>query len=254
MTQFRPTPILRLLLLAMLLWGSVAPLAAEEIRVAVASNFRNTARMLGEQFNARGSGQAVMIYGSSGKLYAQISKGAPFDVFLSADVERPQKLEAEGKAISGTRMTYAIGKLVLWSSKPDLVDSQGAILRQGSFTKLAMANPRHAPYGLAAREVLQKLQLDGSLKGKIVLGGNIEQAFQYITSGNAELGFVARSQLAQSIWGTQGSRWEVPDELYAPIEQQAILVKDTAEARAFLRFLQTPESRQLIRSHGYDVR
>lgn len=240
-------------ILTLLVLGSSIPASAEEIRVAVASNFRNTGRMLAEQFNAANSDQVVMIFGSSGKLYAQIKQGAPFDVFLSADAERPQKLETEGKAISGTRMTYAIGKLTLWSSKADLVDEQGAILEQGAFSKLAMANPRHAPYGAAARQVLEKLQLQDDLKGKIVLGGNIEQAFQYITSGNAELGFVARAQLAQSIWGSQGSRWDVPDSLYSPVEQQAVLIQDKPGARAFLAILSSPEARQLIQSHGYAV-
>jgi molybdate transport system substrate-binding protein len=241
------------MLLALLLCPTASPLAADEIRVAVASNFRNTGRMLAEQFNAANSDQVVLIFGSSGKLYAQISQGAPFDILLSADAERPKKLEAEGKAVGGTRITYAIGKLTLWSSKADFVDAQGAILRQGSFNKLAMANPRHAPYGVAAKQVLEKLQLQEDLKGKLVLGGNIEQAFQYITSGNAELGFVARAQLAQSIWGSQGSSWEVPDSLYSPIEQQAILIHDKPAARAFLASLSSQPARLLIQSHGYAV-
>jgi molybdate transport system substrate-binding protein len=242
-------------LLALLLFTTslpmASPLAAEEIRVAVASNFRNTGRVLAEQFNTANSDQVVMIFGSSGKLYAQISQEAPFDILLSADAERPRKLEAEGKAVSGTRMTYAIGKLTLWSSKADFIDAHGAILRQGSFSKLAMANPRHAPYGLAARQVLENLQLYDGLHEKIVLGGNIEQAFQYITSGNVELGFVSRAQLAQSIWGSQGSSWEVPTSLYSPIEQQAILIHDKPAARAFLAFLSGQSARQLIQSHGY---
>lgn len=246
-----PVSVYPAALILLLSSGYMPPLAAEEIRVAVASNFRNTGRMLAEQFNASHSDQVVMIFGSSGKFYAQVSKGAPFDVLLSADSERPQKLESEGHAIAGTRMTYAIGKLTLWSSKQGLVDAQGEILRQGSFNKLAMANPRHAPYGAAAQQVLKNLNLLESLKEKIVLGGNIEQAFQYITSGNVELGFVARAQLAQSIWGSQGSRWEVPDELYPPIEQQAILIKDKPAARAFLAALTSPEAKQLILSHGY---
>ncbi len=240
-------------LILLLLLGCVTPAAAEEIRVAVASNFRNTGRMLAQQFNSSHSDQVVMIYGSSGKFYYQISKGAPFDVLLSADAERPQKLESEAHAIAGTRMTYAIGKLTLWSSKEDLVDAQGEVLRRGDFSKLAMANPRQAPYGAAAQQVLKNLQLAESLKGKIVLGGNIDQTFQYVTSGNADLGFVARSQLAQSIWGSQGSRWDVPDDLYPPIEQQAVLIKDKPAARAFLVALTSPEAKQLILSHGYDL-
>ena len=248
-----PNSALQTALIILLLTCFVPPLAAEEIRVAAASNFRNTGRILAEQFNASHSDQVVMIFGSSGKLAAQISQGAPFDILLSADSERPQKLESEGHAIAGTRITYAIGKLTLWSSKKNLVDAQGEILRQGNFSKLAMANPRHAPYGVAAKQVLKNLQLEGPLKGKIVLGGNIDQTFQYITSGNVELGFIARAQLAQSIWGSQGSRWEVPDALYDPIEQQAILIQDKPAARAFLAALTSPEARQMILSHGYDL-
>lgn len=246
-------PTLPSSLIILILLGFAPQLAAEEIQVAVASNFRNTGRMLAEQFNANHKDRVVMIFGSSGKLTVQISQGAPFDILLSADSERPQKLESEGHAIAGTRMTYAIGKLILWSSNKDLVDAQGEILRTGNFSKLAMANPRHAPYGVAAKQVLENLQLDGSMKGKIVLGGNIEQTFQYITSGNVDLGFIARAQLAQSIWGSQGSRWNIPDELYEPIEQQAVLIKDKPAARAFLATLASPEARQLIHSHGYDL-
>jgi len=246
----------RFYLSALSLWlllGVALPAPAAEIRVAVASNFRNTGRMLAEQFNASHSEQVVMIFGASGKLFTQISNGAPFDIFLSADTERPQKLETEGRAIAGTRFTYAVGKLVLWSSDASLVDDQGEVLRRGNFSKIALANPRHVPYGAAARQVLQKLQLEQALAGKMVLGGNIEQTFQYITSGNVELGFVARAQLAQSIWGSQGSRWDVPDSLYSPIEQQAVLINDKPAARAFMQLLSSPAARQLIQSHGYDL-
>jgi molybdate transport system substrate-binding protein len=236
-----------------LLLGVALPAPAAEVRVAVASNFRNTGRMLAEQFNASHSDQIVMIFGASGKLFAQISNGAPFDIFLSADTERPQKLETEGRAVAGTRFTYAIGKLVLWSNKANLVDGQGEILSLGNFNKIALANPRHVPYGVAAEEVLRNLQLEQALSGKVVLGGSIEQTFQYITSGNVELGFVARSQLAQSIWGSQGSRWDVPDSLYSPIEQQAVLISDSPAARAFMQLLSSPAARQLILSHGYDL-
>lgn len=240
-------------LLAFLMLISSQPVLAEDVRIAVASNFRNTGRMLAEQFNENRRDKVVLIFGSSGKLYAQVTKGAPFDALLSADKERPEKLESEGHAVAGSRFTYAVGKLTLWSSKTGLVDSKGEILRQANFDKLAMANPRHAPYGIAAKEVIDKLELKETLSGKIVLGSNIEQTFQYISKGNADLGFVARAQLAQSIWGSQGSRWEVPDSLYQPIEQQAVLVKDNATARAFLKHLSSADARALIRSHGYDL-
>jgi molybdate transport system substrate-binding protein len=250
-----PTKIRHVLvfLLAVLLLIIGQPVLAEDVRIAVASNFRNTGRMLAEQFNENSDNKVVLIFGSSGKLYAQVSKGAPFDALLSADRERPEKLESEGHAVAGSRFTYAIGKLTLWSSKPGLVDPKGEILRQAAFEKLAMANPRHAPYGIAAKEVIDKLDLKEILSGKIVLGSNIEQTFQYISKGNADLGFVARAQLAQSIWGSQGSRWEVPDSLYQPIEQQAVLVNDNATARAFLKHLGSAEARALILSHGYDL-
>jgi molybdate transport system substrate-binding protein len=240
-------------ILSLVLLACSSSVVAEEIRVAAASNFRNTASKLANQFNDSHSDQVVMIYGASGKLYAQITQGAPFDVFLSADAERPKLLEQEGHVIQGTRFTYAIGKLTLWSAKAGLVDAKGEVLGQAAFKKLAMANPRHAPYGIAAEQVLKSLQLDQALAGKIVLGSNIEQAFQYVSSGNADLGFVARSQLEQSIWGSQGSRWEVPDNLYQPIEQQAVLVHDKPAARAFLELLAGKQARQLIQADGYDL-
>ncbi len=237
----------------MLLFSFAKSLPAEEIRVAAASNFRNTGRMLAEQFNAAHSDQVVMIFGPSGKLYAQISKGAAFDILLSADAERAQQLEAEGQAVIGTRFTYALSTLVLWSSKAGLVDDQGWILKQGNFTKLAMADPQQSPYGIASRLVLQNLKLQETLQERIVLGRNIEQAFKYVSSGQVELGLVTNAQLAQSIWGSQGSRWNVPHSLYAPIAQQAILIRDKPAARAFLAFLSSPAARQLIQSHGYEL-
>lgn len=245
--------LMRLSLCTLLLM-TTAPVAwAEEFNVAVASNFRNTANKLAAEFNANHSDQVVLIFGASGKLHAQIAQGAPFDVFLSGDTERPRLLEEKGQSIAGTRFTYAIGKLTLWSAKAELVDAKGEVLRQAGFKKLSMANPRHAPYGIAAEQVLKSLQLDKVLASKIVLGSNIEQAFQYISSGNAELGFVARSQLEQSIWGSQGSRWEVPDSLYQPIEQQAVLIHDKPAARAFLKLLASPQARELIQADGYDL-
>jgi molybdate transport system substrate-binding protein len=244
---------LQTFILSLVLLACGAPANAEEIRVATASNFRNTASKLANQFNESHTGRVVMIYGASGKLYAQIHQGAPFDVFLSADAERPRLLEQDGHAITGTRFTYAIGKLTLWSAKPGLVDDKGEVLRQAAFAKLSMANPRHAPYGIAAEQVLKSLQLHQTVAGKIVLGSNIEQAFQYVSSGNAELGFVARSQLEQSIWGSQGSRWEVPGNLHQPIEQQAVLVHDKPAARAFLEFLASGQARPVIQADGYDL-
>jgi len=239
------------LLAAAPLLGTATTLAAEEIRVAAASSFRNTGRMLAEQFNAAHSDQVVMMFGASGKLNTQINKGAVFDILLSADAEAPRKLEAEGRAISGTRFTFAVGKLVLWSSKAGLVDNEGAILQPGSFTRLAIADPRQSPYGKAGRQVLQNLQLEKTLQARLVLSKNLEQVFQSVSSGKVDLGFVSNAQLAQSIWGSQGSRWDLPQSLYEPLELQAILINDKLAAQAFMAFLSSPAARQLIQSHGY---
>lgn len=223
----------------------------ESIRVAVASNFKAAARALAARYELSTGTQVILLFGSTGKHVAQISNGAPVDVFLSADSARVARLESAGKTVPGTRFVYAIGKLVLWSSKPGLVDADGDILRSPEFRHIAIANPRLAPYGKAAMQVLESLELKDSLSGRMVRGENIEQAFQYVSSGNAELGFVANSQLAKSIWGSQGSSWEVPQELYAPIEQEAVLINDTRAAREFLGDLRSDAARKIIRDYGY---
>jgi molybdate transport system substrate-binding protein len=192
----------------------------------------------------------VISDGSSGKLAAQIANGAPFEAFLSADVERPAKLEAEQKVVAGTRFVYAVGKLALWSARPDLVKGE-ATLRDGDFRHLAIANPDLAPYGAAARDVLQRLQLWDALQPKLVRGEDIGQAFHFVSTGNAELGFVALSQIAGN---DAGSRWLVPQDRYAPIEQQAVLLppgRDDPAARAFLQFLKSDAARALIEGAGY---
>jgi len=220
----------------------------------VAANFTEPAKEIAAAFKARTGHTATLSFGSSGQFYAQMSKGAPFEVFLSADAERPAKAEQDGLAVSGTRFTYALGRLVLYSRTPGLVDATGAVLKSGGFAKLAIADPTAAPYGTAAVQTLTRLGLYDALKPKIVMGASIAQAYQFVDSGAAELGFVALSQVID-IKG--GSRWQVPAADHAPIDQQAVLLKtgqDNPAAKAFLAFLKGPQAVAIIRKYGYDIR
>ncbi|HWU80609.1 MAG TPA: molybdate ABC transporter substrate-binding protein, partial [Caulobacter sp.] len=206
------------------------------------------------RFKARTGHEAILSFGSSGQFYTQIANGAPYEVFLSADVERPQRAEAEGLAVPGSRSTYATGRLVLFSKTPGLVDGKGAVLAKGGFEKLSLADPKAAPYGQAALETLTRLKLYDALKAKIVTGGSITQAYQYVQTGAAELGFVALSQVVDE---RGGSRWLVPASNHTPIEQQAVLLKtgaNSAAAKAFLTFLKSGEARAIIKRYGYEVR
>ncbi|MCW9013310.1 MAG: molybdate ABC transporter substrate-binding protein [Gammaproteobacteria bacterium] len=240
-----------LLLLLLLI---IAPQTrAAEIRVAVASNFATTMRLLAEQFEASTDHRVTLIYGSTGKHYAQIKNGAPFDIFFAADTRRPELLEIEGNVVIGSRFTYAQGKLVLWSPQADYVDSDAQILASDQFSHLAIANPRLAPYGVAAKQVLESRGLWHKLKSRIVRGENIGQAFQFVKSGNVPLGFVAYSQILQSGVAVQGSIWQVPQELYTPIEQQMVMLQDNDATRAFLAFVRSDRARAIIRSHGYQT-
>ncbi|MFQ5642438.1 MAG: molybdate ABC transporter substrate-binding protein [Thiogranum sp.] len=232
---------------------AAGPSAAEEVRLAVASNFSVAITALAKHFEEDTGNRITLIFGSTGKHYAQIINGAPFDAFLAADMERPERLEQEGAALPGSRFTYAVGKLVLWSPKAGYVDTDGAVLERGAFRHLAIANPKLAPYGRAAREVLQARGVWGALGPRTVRGENIGQAFQFVRSGNAELGFVARSQVSWPGHPVTGSWWEIPQDLYTPIRQQAVLLKENAVARAFLSFMKTDSSRALIRAFGYDT-
>ncbi len=227
--------------------------SADEIHVAVASNFANTLKAIISNFTAASGHKVKLSISSTGKHYAQIHHGAPFDVFFAADSKRPALLEAEGIALPGSRFTYAVGKLVLWSPRADYVDTQGKILETGTFQHLAMANPRLAPYGKAAQEVLQSHRLWETLKGRTVRGESIGQAFQFVKSGSAELGFVAWSQIKYPGQPASGSWWDIPAALYTPIEQQAVLLSDTKAAQAFVRFVKNEETRELIRSFGYKI-
>jgi molybdate transport system substrate-binding protein len=228
-------------------------LLADEIRVAVASNFRQAMDATVERFEQQSSHDVTLVSGSTGKHYAQVVNGAPFDAFFAADAERPRRLETERRIVPGSRFTYAIGKLVLWSADKGQVDPMGDVLRLGTFEHLAIANPELAPYGAAARQVLQSLGAWENLERQLVRGENIGQTFQFVVTGNAELGFVAQAQLAVPGRPFGGSTWEPPQSLYDPIEQQAVLLKDTTAGRAFMTFVQGEEARALIRAYGYDV-
>jgi molybdate transport system substrate-binding protein len=241
------------LLLALVLLSAAAAAPAGEVRVAVASNFARTLEVVAVRFEAATGHQVVLAPGSTGKHYAQIRNGAPFDLFFAADVRRPRLLEEAGIAAPGSRFTYAVGRLVLWSPQPGYVDPEGQVLAKGGYRYLAIANPRLAPYGAAARDVLEGLGLWQSVQRRLVRGENIAQAYQFVASGNAELGFVALSQLSTPDGETPGSRWIVPRRLHAPIEQQVVLLRDTEAARALLAFVRTAEGAALIRGFGYEV-
>ena len=198
----------------------------------------------------------MLSFGASGRFYAQIKNGAPFAVFLSADEATPLRLEAEGAAVPGSRFTYAIGRLALWSAQPGRVDTEGAVLQRGNFAHLAIANPKTAPYGAAAVEVLAALGVLEGLKPKLVQGENIAQAQQFVASGNAELGFVALSQVWRDGKLSEGSVWVVPTRLHAPIRQDAVLLlagRDKPAAQALLSYLKGDKARALIRSFGYEL-
>jgi molybdate transport system substrate-binding protein len=247
----RMLPFLAALCLS--LWSGSA--AADTVRVAVAANFAEPMQALAKLF-AAGGHAAVASTGSTGQFYAQIKNGAPFDVLLSADRATPEKLEAEGFAAPGTRFTYAIGRLALYSAEPNRIGADGRAALRGEFRKLAIANPELAPYGVAAQEALTALGLWEALRPKLVLGQNVGQTFQFVASGNAELGFVALSQIAGPNAPKGGSTWEVPLSLYRPIEQDAVLLRraeSNPAARALLEFLRAPRARELIASYGYGV-
>lgn len=226
---------------------------AAEIRVAAASNFARAMTSLASDFEKNSGHKVKLVFGSTGKHYAQIHNGAPFDVFFAADIKRPRLLEGEGIAIPGSRFTYAKGKLILWSPMPNYVDSEGDVLRHGSFEHLAIANPNLAPYGRAAREVLQSRGLWDQMKHKSVRGENIGQAFQFVSSGNAELGFVAFSQVKNIDEPIEGSYWEVPQSLYTAIEQQAVLLTDNEAGRSFISYIKSKPALKIISNHGYEI-
>ena len=227
---------------------------ADEVQVAVAANFTAPMRQIAAAFEKETGHKAVLTFGATGKFYAQITNGAPFDVFLAADVETPVRLEKDGATENGSRFTYAIGKLVLWSPEPGRVDAQGEILKSGDFKKLAIAAPKLAPYGAAALETITKLGLLSRLEPRIVTGESIGQAYGFVATCNAELGFVALSQVYENGQIKSGSAWSVPQTLYSPIRQDAVLLKKGTGNKAasmLLAYLKTENAKAVMRSFGY---
>lgn len=244
---------LSLLLLLLLLSCWMPPAFAGEVRIAVAANFTSAMRSLIPLFEKQSGHRAVVSYGSTGKLYTQIINGAPFDILLSADEERPLELEREGYGVPGSRFTYAVGQLTLWSSDSTLVDAKGEVLHGNRYGRIAIANPKTAPYGAAAVEVLTALGIHQQVKPRLVQGDNVAQTWQFVATGNAQIGFVAHAQVIDA---NKGSWWRVPQSLYTPIRQDAVLLKRGAvqpAARAFLDFLRSDAARAVIERSGYAI-
>jgi molybdate transport system substrate-binding protein len=233
-----------------------AAAAADEVQVAVAANFTAPMQKLAAEFEKESGHKVQLIFGATGKFYAQIENGAPFDVLLAADDQTPAKLVNEGKAVAASRMTYAIGKLVLWSPRPGLVDAKGAVLKNTGIAHVAYCNPQLAPYGAAAVEAMKSLAVFDLLQPKLVQGENIAQAYHFVASGNAEIGFVALSQVFMDGKITEGSAWVVPANLYSPIRQDAVIL-DRGRGRAapaeLLKYLRSDKAKTVIRSYGYDL-
>ena len=240
-----------MLVLTIILFGIVVPGFTDDIKVAVASNFSSAIKELARQFEVDSGHRVILSPGSSGKHYAQIINGAPFDIFFSADSERPQRLEKEGIAIADSRFTYAVGKLVVWSPESDKVDAAGEVLNSHDFGYLAIANPKLSPYGRAAKEVMENLGIWESLQSRTVRGENIAQTFQFVSSGNAALGFVAYTQIVDANAIIKGSFWEPPQSLYQPIAQQAVLLKKSDAAQALIAFVKSQQGQNIIAKYGY---
>jgi molybdate transport system substrate-binding protein len=245
-------PCLVALLVATL---AAAPVRAGEVIVAVAANFAGPLARIAQAFTADTGHVVKSSPGATGKFYTQIvAGGAPFEVLIAADDETPKKLIAEGHAVPGSQFTYAIGQLVLWSAQPGLVDDQGAVLASTRFTRLAIANPKIAPYGRAAIEVMKARGLTDAVTPKLVTADSIAQAYQFVATGNAEIGFVALSQVAVPGKPMQGSMWRVPQNLYGEIRQDAVLLKAgqaNPAATALLQYLKSPAAREVIAAYGY---
>jgi len=228
---------------------------ADEVQVAVAANFTAPIQAMAQDFEKETGHTLVASFGATGQFYAQIKNGAPFEVFLSADDSTPEKLEKEEDTVKGSRFTYAIGTLALWSPKAGYVDDKGEVLKKNQYQHLSIANPKAAPYGLAATQVLDKLKLTEATRAKIVEGQNITQAYQFVSTGNAELGFVALSQIYKDGKVSNGSAWIVPSTLHDPIKQDAVILakgKDSAAAKALVDYLKGPKAAAVIKSFGYE--
>jgi len=244
------------LLAGLLALGLSASAFADEVQVAVAANFTAPMKEIAADFEKATGDKVVLSFGSTGKFYAQIKNGAPFDVFLAADDKTPAKLEKENDVVPGSRFTYATGKLVLWSAKPGLVDDKGAVLKKGDFQHLAIADAKLAPYGAAAVQTMTKLGLYDTLQSKLVTGESIGQAYSFVLTGNADLGFVALSQVYAGGKIKSGSGWIVPADLHTPIRQDAVILthgKDNKAAAALMQYLKSPPAQAVIRAFGYDL-
>jgi molybdate transport system substrate-binding protein len=251
----KPIITIAALTLALVL-SPVGAARSDEVQVAVAANFTAPAKRIAVDFEKETGHKAALSFGATGKFYAQIKNGGPFEVLLAADDSTPAKLEEEGAAVRGSRFTYAIGSLVLWSAKPGLVDDQGEVLKKGDFQHLAIANPKTAAYGVAAMETLKALGLLDAVQPRLVQGENIAQTHQFVVSGNAELGFVALSQVMEDGKLTSGSAWVVPETLHEPIRQDAALLNAGAAkpaAAAWLDYLKGEKARAVIRAFGYTL-
>lgn len=249
----KPNSLISLLLVSVM--GLSSAVRAEEISVAVAANFTAPMQKIAAEFEKDTGHKVAAAFGATGKFYAQIKNGAPFDVLLAADDETPAKLVKENAAAAGSEFTYAIGKLVLWSAKPAIVDGAGDVLKNGGFDHIAIANPKLAPYGAAAVETMKALGVYDVLQPKIVTGESIAQAQQFISSGNALLGFVALSQVLKD-GKIEGSAWVVPGKLYSPIRQNAVILdkgKGKPAAEALLKYLKSDKAKAIIKSFGYEL-
>ncbi|WP_312589837.1 molybdate ABC transporter substrate-binding protein [Comamonas terrigena] len=245
-------PLRRLTLACAVLLAGAAH--ADEVSVAVAANFTAPMQKIAAQFEKDTGHKAVLSFGATGKFYAQINNGAPFGILLAADDTTPEKIAKEGKGVDASRFTYAIGQLVLWSKQAGYVDDKGAVLQRNDWQHIAIANPKLAPYGLAAMETLGKLGLTAQVQPKTVLGENIGQTYQFAASGNAQLGFVALSQVVEDGKIREGSAWIVPPSMHEPIRQDAIVLnsaKDNAAAKALMDYLKGDKARAIIKSYGY---
>ena len=240
-----------------LLTATIVTLAqADEVQVAVAANFTGPMQVIAPLFERDTGHKAIPSFGATGKFYAQVVNGAPFEVLLAADDETPARMVREGHAVAGTPFTYAIGTLVLWSAKADFVDDKGEILKKGGFRHLAIANPKTAPYGAAALQAMGKLGVAENLKPLFVQGENIAQTQQFVATGAAELGFIAYSQVIKNGRIGSGSGWIVPAKLYEPIRQDAVILargRDKPAALALLNYLKGDKAKAIIRSFGYEL-
>ncbi len=249
-------PTMRPLALTAGLLAAAGTASADDAQIAVAANFTAPMKAIIELFEADTDHTVKASYGSTGKLYAQIKNGAPFEALLAADQKRPTLLEEEGVGVPGTRFTYAIGTLVLWSAEPGVAEDGEALLKAGDFNKLAIANPKLAPYGEAAVQTMDALGVKTALEPKLVMGENIAQTYQFVDTGNAEVGFVALSQVMQEGEITKGSGWVVPGALHEPIRQDAVMLekgKDNPAVAALFDFLKGEKAHGVIREFGYET-